>query len=80
MFNSEKRQTVFFGSSRFLRGLSSDRSEGEEVVLIPLAVADSLGNLDLVVEAFRPAGADVVPGMCDKTFIFIAIDNPNSPY
>ena len=45
-----------------------------EIALIPVAVADSLGDLDLVVESFLSSGADVVPGVCDQT-----VKGPVSP-
>ena len=53
-----------FGSSRFFVGWGTDRrnrkiaNQGKKEVIITVTVADSFGDLDLVVEAFELAGAD----------------------
>ena len=46
--------------SLFWFGFQEIPYEGEEVVLVSVAVADPLGHLDLVVEPLQPAGGDVV--------------------
>ena len=52
------------GSSRKVVGFKpSNRegekaNEGEEILIVPIAIANSLGDLDFVVEAFQLAGAD----------------------
>ena len=38
-------------------------NEGEEILIVPIAVADTLGDLDFVVEAFQLARADRENGM-----------------
>ena len=52
--------------SLFWFGFQEIPYEGEEVVLVSVAVADPLGHLDLVVEPLQPAGGDVVPCMGHK--------------
>ena len=41
--------------------------EGEEVLVIPVAITDTLGNLDLVVETLQLAGADRENSVRDKS-------------
>lgn len=33
-------------------------NEGKEIIIVPIAITDTLGNLDLVVEALQLAGGD----------------------
>ena len=61
------------GSSRKVVGFKpSNRegekaNEGEEILIVPIAIANSLGDLDFVVETLQLAGADWENSMGGKT-------------
>lgn len=69
VLNFISSQLLKFGSSRFFVGWETDRrnrkiaNQGKKEVIITVTVADLFSDLDLVVEAFKLAGADWVDGM-----------------
>ena len=66
-------QGYFFGSSRKVgdsrtQGRKSEiANQGKEVVIVSIAIADTLGNFDFIVEALQFARADRENGMGSKT-------------
>lgn len=61
------KHSAFFGSSRKVRLRQRDKTnKKKEEVVIPVAIAHTFSNLDLIIETFEFSGADRKGSMGDK--------------